>query len=60
MAKTLEHDMALFLRGLEGEVLVSVLLELARDHEAVAQRLARLHIADRPHLVAAAFPPVPI
>lgn len=57
MAKTHQHDdgMATFLRTVDGDILVSVLIELARDHKAVAQRLVQLQAADRPQLVAAAF-----
>jgi hypothetical protein len=35
--------------------LVSVLLELAQDHEAVRSRLERLQLADRPDKLAAGF-----
>jgi hypothetical protein len=51
------HDDSLepFLRGLDADVLVSVLLELAQDYDVVAQRLARFRYAEQPELVAAAF-----
>ena len=48
-------DLEAFLQRQEPSTLVSVLLELARDHEAVQARLARMRLVDRPDKLAAGF-----
>jgi hypothetical protein len=55
MAKPPNEDLQTFLRRQAAEDLVAVLLELAKDHEAVAARLARMQLADRPDKLAAVF-----
>jgi len=55
MAKPRAEHTASFLARQPQEVLVSVLLELARDHEAVQARLDRLQLADQPGKLAAGF-----
>jgi hypothetical protein len=44
-----------FLLRQEAPALVAVLIELATDHDAVRQRLARMQLADRPDKLAAGF-----
>jgi hypothetical protein len=48
-------DLESFLKRQDPLTLVSVLIELANDHEAVQARLARLQLADRPDKLAAGF-----
>jgi hypothetical protein len=55
MAKPPNEDLESFLRRQEAGDLVAVLLELAKDHEAVQARLARMQLADRPDKLAAGF-----
>ena len=55
MAKPPAEDPADFLARQPKETLVAVLLELARDHEAVQARLARMQLADQPDKLAAGF-----
>ena len=49
------EDLETFLRRQDAGDLASVLLELAKDHEAVHARLARMQLADRPDRLAAGF-----
>ena len=49
------EDLETFLRRQDAGDLVAVLLELAKDHEAVQARLARMQLADRPDKLAAGF-----
>jgi len=44
-----------FLKAQDPATLVAVLVELASDHPAVQQRLARMQLADRPERLAAGF-----
>lgn len=55
MVKLPAEDPADFLSRQPKETLVAVLLELARDHEAVRARIARLQLADQPDKLAARF-----
>jgi hypothetical protein len=55
MAKPLTEDLETFLRRQDARDLVTVLLELAEEHEAVQARLARMQLADRPDRLAAGF-----
>ena len=55
MAKPHAEDPAEFLARQPKEALVALLLELARDHETVQSRLARLQLADQPDKLAAGF-----
>ena len=55
MTKPAREDLETFLRRQEAGNLVDVLLELAKDHEAVQARLARMQLADRPDKLAAGF-----
>lgn len=55
MAKQTTEDIATFLKRQEPDVLVALLLELAEQHDAVSDRLARLQLADRPDKLAAGF-----
>lgn len=55
MAKPPAEDPADFLARQPKEALVAVLLELARDHEAVQARLGRMQLADQPDKLAAGF-----
>jgi len=55
MAKPRNEDLETFLRRQEAGDLVAVLLELAKDHEAVQARLERMQLADRPDKLAAGF-----
>jgi hypothetical protein len=55
MATPSTEDLETFLRRQDAEDLLTVLLELASDHEAVRARLARMQLADRPEKLAAAF-----
>ena len=48
-------DLEGFLMRQEPSTLVSVLLELAQDDEAVQARLARMQLVDRPDKLAAGF-----
>lgn len=58
MAKRPNDDLEIFLRHRNAEDLLTVLLELANDHEAVRARLARTQLADRPDKLAAGFIPL--
>ena len=55
MAKPPTEDLETFLRRQNAGDLVAVLLELAKDHEAVQARLARMQLAGRPDKLAAGF-----
>jgi hypothetical protein len=55
MTKPPPEELASFLARQPGEVLVELLLELARDHDEVRARLARLQLADQPDKLAAGF-----
>ena len=55
MAKSPNEDLETFLRRQDAGDLVAVLLELAKDHEAIQARLARMQLADRPDKLAAGF-----
>jgi hypothetical protein len=55
MAKPPTEDLEAFLRRQDAGGLVAVLLELAKDHEAVQARFARMQLADRPDKLAAGF-----
>jgi hypothetical protein len=55
MAKQPNEDIATFLKRHDAGVLVSVLLELAAQHDSVSDRLARLQLADRPDKLASGF-----
>lgn len=55
MAKPPHEDLQTFLRRQDAVDLVTVLLELAKDHETVQARLARMQLADRPDKLAAGF-----
>lgn len=55
MAKPPAEDPADFLARQPKEALVALLLELARDHEAVQARLGRMQLADQPDKLAAGF-----
>jgi hypothetical protein len=55
MAKPPNEDLETFLRRQDAGDLVTVLLDLANDHEAVQSRLARLLLADQPDKLAADF-----
>lgn len=55
MAKLPTEDLYAFLRRQDAGDLVAVLLELAKDHQAVQARLARMQLADRPDKLAAGF-----
>ena len=55
MAKPPNEDLETFLRRQDAADLVAVLLELAKDHETVQARLARMQLADRPDKLAAGF-----
>jgi len=55
MAKTPTEDLEAFLRRQGAGDLIALLLELAKDHEAVRARLARMQLADRPDKLAAGF-----
>lgn len=55
MAKPPTEDLETFLRRQDAGDLVAVLLELAKDHEAVQARLARMQLANRPDKLAAGF-----
>ena len=55
MAKPPIEDLEAFLRRQDAGDLVAVLLELAKDHEAVQARLARMQLANRPDKLAAGF-----
>jgi hypothetical protein len=46
MATPSTEDLETFLRRQDAEDLLTVLLELASDHEAVRARLARMQLAD--------------
>ena len=49
------EDLETFLKRQDPSTLVSVLIDLANDHEAVQERLARLQMADHPDKLAAGF-----
>jgi hypothetical protein len=49
------EDLEAFLKGQDPSTLVAVLVELAGDHQAVQQRLARMQLTDRPERLAAGF-----
>jgi hypothetical protein len=55
MAKPPIEDLEAFLRRQDAGDLIAVLLELAKDHEAVEARLARMQLANRPDKLAAGF-----
>ena len=55
MPKPPTEDLETFLRHQTPGNLVDVLLELAKDHEAVQARLVRMQLADRPDQLAAGF-----
>ncbi len=55
MAKPPAEDPADFLARQPKEALVALLLELARNHEAVQARLGRMQLADQPDKLAAGF-----
>ena len=55
MPKPPTEDLETFLRHQTPGNLVDVLLELAKDHEAVQSRLVRMQLADRPDQLAAGF-----
>lgn len=55
MATPPTEDLEAFLCRQDAGDLVAVLLELAKDHEAVQARLARMQLADRPDKLAAGF-----
>lgn len=55
MAKPPTEDLETFLGRQDAKDLVAVLLELAKDHEAVQARLERMQLADRPDKLAAGF-----
>ncbi len=55
MPRPPSDDLEIFLLRQEPSTLVSVLLELAQDHEAVQARLARMQLADWPDKLAAGF-----
>lgn len=55
MARPPNEDLETFLRRQDAGDLVAVLLELAKDHEAVQARLERMQLADRPDKLAAGF-----
>jgi len=55
MAKPPAEDPADFLARQPKEALVALLLELARDHEAVQARFGRMQLADQPDKLAAGF-----
>jgi hypothetical protein len=55
MKKPATEDLEAFLGRQAPEDLVSVLLELANDYEAVQARLARMQLADRPDQLATGF-----
>jgi len=55
MARPPSDDLESFLQRQEPSTLVSVLLELAQDHEVVRSRLERLQLANRPDKLAAGF-----
>lgn len=55
MPKEPAESLEAFLQRQEAPALSAVLLELAADHDAVQQRLARMQLADRPDKLAAGF-----
>jgi hypothetical protein len=55
MPKASTEDLEAFLRRQDAGHLVEVLLELAKDHDAVQARLARMRLTDRPDKLAASF-----
>lgn len=55
MAKPPNEDLETFLRRQDMGALVTVLLQLAKEHEAVQARLERMQLADRPDKLAAGF-----
>lgn len=55
MARPTNEDLQSFLRRQDAGDLVAMLLELATDHGAVRERLARMQLADRPDELAAGF-----
>jgi len=55
MAKFPAENLEVFLKGQDPSTLAAVLVELAGDHQAVQQRLARMQLADRPERLAAGF-----
>jgi len=55
MSRTTPDDLQTFLNRQDASTLVSVLIELAGEHEAVQARLTRLQLADRPDELAAGF-----
>jgi hypothetical protein len=55
MTEPTPADLSNFLERQPKDALVAVLLELARSHEAVEARLARLQLTDQPDKLAAGF-----
>lgn len=55
MPRNPAEDLETFLKGQNPATLVAVLVELAGDHPAVRQRLARIQLADRPARLATGF-----
>ena len=55
MTEPIPADLSNFLERQPKDALVAVLLELARSHEAVEARLARLQLTDQPDKLAAGF-----
>src|SRR6266566_3841794 len=49
------EDLEAFLKRQDPATLVAVLVELAGDHQAVQQRLARMQLADRPERLVEGF-----
>src|SRR5262245_14054769 len=55
MPKASTESLEAFLQRQPSSALAAVLMELAADHEAVQQRLARMQLSDRPDKLAASF-----
>ena len=55
MSADREAGLKSFLESQDMSILVALLLELAKDHDAVRERLARLQVAAKPAKLAAAF-----
>ncbi len=53
--KTSQQSLEAFARAQDSATLASVLLELAEDHAAVRDRLARLQLSNKPKVLTAAF-----
>ena len=54
-SKTSPDHLASFIRQLDAETLSSILIELAADHPAVHERLARLQLSNQPKALATLF-----